>query len=437
MLNFVISGWEGGVSFSKYRGITNSSALLTNINIRTTPEAISLNQALKLDSGTIITDKPIRILQAGNDIYAFGDTGNIYKKTSGTWSKVYTGGTPIYDGAYFYEKIYWTTATKLYRCAITSANWATDKEEVSVDNDLENTTYHSMYSVGDHLFICNGRYVATVKVSTEVAVFQKNSLDFNKDWGVRSLNLLKPLLIIGATSSGRSKTFTWDFINSAESWEEVAGLEEGTITEFKEAGGSLIAAIGSKLFYYNGLGSLPIFDFGKDINFASLTFYNGILNLSTSEGIWSFGRKDKNLPQVPVLEYVCSGATALLGTTSQLYVGVQDGVKVIDTTLKATTGTIETLVISEKKKYIFRGVEYYFDKLPASTSIQLYYKNEIDTTWKAFKNASGTAQVANTTNQTFDKVQANEQVKELQIKIVLTGHLNTSPTLRSVKILFD
>lgn len=436
--------FKGGQSYNKYEGIENSFAYLQGINIHDNSRAVTVNQALTKISGSTVTDKVIKFVEVGSNVFGFGNSGCIYKISGSTVTKVYTDTNgAIQDAAYFYGKLYWTTSTKLSRCDATSSDFDTDTDHNW--QTLETSNYHLLYPIGNRLFIANGRYVATVS-NTEA--FVSNSLDIESDWTVRCLSLIKPLLLIGSSGDGRSKCLTWDFINAADSFEEIPGLESGEITQFLEISGAVAAIIGSKLYWYNGILDDPLYDFNQDIEQGAITIYDNMIHLATPKGVYSFGKKNRNYSTVPNLEYITSQGVdvtaigAIHGTSSNLYVAWENessyGIDYIDSTAKQSQGIIETLAISEGYTLSPKRVSIYFDPLPADTSIQVKYKTDKDTSWQVIKDASGTTTLtASTEDSTKDSFPLGLNCKTFQLQVLLNSDSNNAPTLRSIETDID
>ena len=334
MSKFLINDFSGGIADSPRIGIKDSCARLENINIHDDSRSIVVNQAMKKISSNVVTDFIIKFIQVGSNFFAFGNSGCVYYITGETVTKVYTDSNgAILDAGYFYGYLYWTTADKLGRCIATSttvANWTANANNAW--QNLTSCSYHSLYSVGDRLFIGNKRYIAVV---SDAGVFLANALDIKSDWTVRTLSLVKPLLLIGIESNGLSKVITWNFIIADESYEEALGFEEGIVDGFQNVKGIIYATAGNYLYWFDGITPLKIKELDNPVSLNARTVFNGKFYFATKNGVYSWGRKNKNYPTVLNLEYLTSqGAVdkigALLGNASQLYVGWQNGIQYLN-----------------------------------------------------------------------------------------------------------
>ena len=205
--------------------------------------------------------------------------------------------------------------------------------------------------------------------------------------------------------------------------------------------------IGKKIFYYNGINNDPLYTFDDTIAHGSHTIYDNMIYLATKKGVYSFGKKNRNYPTVPNLEYITSQGVdvdaigAIHGTSSTLYVawkkGLTYGIDMIDANTKQAQGILETLVLSEKGTLRVEKAEFFFDKLPANTSIQIKYKKDGDVDWQVIKDPDGNALITTSNSLTKDKVPLGFQCKTLQFQILLNSSGNNAPTFRGIEVYID
>jgi len=257
------------------------------------------------------------------------------------------------------------------------------------------------------------------------------------------MNLLKPLLLIGVSGNGVSKLLTWNFIAGDDSFEEVPGLEESTITNFIATAGALVASIGSKLFYYNGILDSPLKTLDSSIALGAMTNFNSMIHIGTKHGIYSLGKTNLSYNTSLNLEYVTSQGTpvtaigAICGNAGVLYCGWENsgifGIDIIDTANKATTGIIDTLVLRDNGKMSISKIKIYFDLLPTGTSIQVQYKKDGDTSWNNITNPDTAATITTTSaTLTSDEIPLGVVCDEIQFRIILNSSGNTAPTFKGL-----
>lgn len=433
-----IRQFNGGIADSKEAGIENSFASGIGLNIHKNPRALEVNQALVKDSGTTVTDLVIKMVRVGSKVYAFGDTGKVYKKESGVWSNIYTDPNgEIKDAAYFYGYLYWTTAGKLGRCIETSANWSAD----AAPNwqVLNSSSWHPILVVpkSDLMCVGNDRYVATVN---DTGVFVSDALDLFYGWTVKCLTLLKPLLMIGAVNNERAELFTWDLESS--SYEPIEGWEEKDVNAFFKTGGITYLFAGENLYWFNGVSAAPVKTLPSVVRPGAIDAYKKMMVFGTTEGLFDWGRKNKNYPLVLNSPFVISTGSvqnidigAVLGG-SDLYIAWKDGanygIDTIDSANKLAQGLYESLVFEGDNYFQGFNLQLFFEKLPTGCSIQPKAKIDDDDTWQTIKDSAGNALLANTLNSRQMSFPFNERFERLQLRLELNTSGNSSPTLKKV-----
>ena len=97
--------WSGGLADYAKEGIADSYLFGQAIDYRTDPNSLTLLPASLKESGSVVTDfvKWMDTVSSDLSVYAFGDTGNLYKRTSaGSWSNLHTFANSHGNGlAYF------------------------------------------------------------------------------------------------------------------------------------------------------------------------------------------------------------------------------------------------------------------------------------------------------------------------------------------------
>lgn len=118
----VTIGASGGISQNSKSGLPFSFRFAKNLNIYTDNDSITLNPKLIKVSGSIVTDLVTwmtDVYPSSTDKYAVGDTGNIYKITSGEVWTLDRSGVTIGNGAagqgigYLPDAMWYATATTL------------------------------------------------------------------------------------------------------------------------------------------------------------------------------------------------------------------------------------------------------------------------------------------------------------------------------------
>lgn len=157
-----------GQADSIYSGPTGSLAEAVGVDLFSTPGVVKAAQSMVKESGAIITDFcQWKILASDGNAYFFGDTGNVYKRTTaGVWSKCYDDSAAILGAEEFDGYIYWATATALHRITValasSEATWTTFDVGDVFPATLTTSSWHPMVKSGLYLIIGNATQFATV-----------------------------------------------------------------------------------------------------------------------------------------------------------------------------------------------------------------------------------------------------------------------------------
>lgn len=99
------TNFSGGIADSVKVGTQNSVAFLRGLDHRTDASSLQISPKAIKDSGSTVTDFVMWGVRACDNLWFYGDSGNLYKKNlSGTWSLEHTAGNSSGNGlAYFGE----------------------------------------------------------------------------------------------------------------------------------------------------------------------------------------------------------------------------------------------------------------------------------------------------------------------------------------------
>src|SRR3990167_2277405 len=94
----------GGISdYEKEQQAESSVAFSRNIDLRSDPRSFKLNPKTVKESGSIILDLPKWADRISDDVFVYGDTGNIYQRNSSTsWSLLRQIGASQGNGLAYY-----------------------------------------------------------------------------------------------------------------------------------------------------------------------------------------------------------------------------------------------------------------------------------------------------------------------------------------------
>src|SRR5574337_222722 len=151
---YKLQGFRAGLADDAYKGVAGSFRFGYGLDIRSGSDTLKCNQALKKNSGSVVTDLILFFVPASNGkLYGFGDTGRIYRKAVITdpWELVYTDPNGKITGAGEYTNnngsgtyqpyLYWATETTLKRLPL-SGSWSSDVQVFGALNG--DPSWHTM-----------------------------------------------------------------------------------------------------------------------------------------------------------------------------------------------------------------------------------------------------------------------------------------------------
>ncbi len=407
--SYRIKGFRGGIADDAYKGVAGAFRFGYGLDIRNGGDTLKCNQALKKDSGDVVTDLILFFVPATNGkLYGFGDSGNIYSKDTPTsaWVLKYSDPDGKIMGAAEYTNndgsdnyvayLYWATETKLKRIDLTGS-FATDVETFQTLNG--DPSWHTMTMACGVLQICDGRYLAMVDYEGN---FNLTALDLIVGNRTKCLLPEDQTVIIGSHKGDKVEEgwlWTWDKVQP--SWILRRMIAEKGINAMIHAEFILIqAGISGSLYFWDTANLLRI----KQIpclgwvNPGAAANYKGmpLLGVTGSEncGVYSYGRLNKNesyalnlewIPSHGKLEDVEIGAITMYG--DQPFVSWQDdddfGVDTVDENNKAEA-RYEGLVFDAGEPELqkgFRHIKLLTKPLPEDCSIEVFYRVNEEGEW--------------------------------------------------------
>ena len=462
--SYTIRHFNGGISDLSDKGVRGAFRFGYGINLRNTSSALSCNQKLKKDSGTVVTDL-IRFGVAGTDgsWYGFGDTGKIYKRTSaGGWSLVYTDpdgpilGASEYihnngSGSYV-SHIVWATQTKLKKI-VTSAGFGSPTTITTFENGFAGE-FHTMLEALGVLMICDADYLAMLDYEGAV---NKKALQF--PGGIYSKALIDQgdIVVIGTSEKEQQRRgllFTWNKL--ADSWLTKKDMQAQGVNSLNFLEGGLMIQTGEELKYWDTANLLPLKQLpggGETLPGASGEYRSiGMFGVQggTLNGVYGYGRRDKNSPFALALEYIPSHGAYTdpadqIGCVSnhqgEMLVSWKDdsagtyGVDIIDADNKAVA-LYQSLEIDANTPYADKRwpqIKLVTRPLPAGTSIGVRAKTINDDDWQTCK-MDDQSTLMNTAGQKkgiFNVVGAGHG-EIIEVELLLTPSGNATPEVISL-----
>jgi len=454
-MKFEIKSFRGGKSDYDDRGIYGSYKASKNLDIHGLSDVLTCNQALVADgnANSIVTDLILFFVNGSDgNTYGFGDTGKIYKRTSGAvWSVVRTDPDgritgalefPLINGSSY---IWWTTATKLH-CKLLpgAANWSdTDTTvlgQTYPKTNLTSATWHSMANADGALMICNKYELAMIgydgSYTPSAVTLRPGSISKAiTEYG-------RSVLAGGGDGVQESHLFTWEV--EALSWINKNKIPEATINTIVKSELMLMSAGTNGLYYSDMTNTIPVAILdgysnpGGGVEKGGLALF-GLFGGSWS-GLWSYGRIKKNESHVLNLEaYIDAdeiGAICKVG--QQPFISYQKGathaVRKLDTATKAVAEYYSLDLVSPQEA-TWHSIELETGTIPAGCSIEVYYDLDNTGSWTQ---ALMVGDVAAAVNPMRDPIfMVGSYGRLCNLKIVLTPSVNVSPEVAHITVNFE
>jgi len=465
-----INSFRGGIVEQGRLGPRGAFQYGQGLDIRSGEDSLKCQQSLKKDSGSVVTDLPLAIFPSSDGaIYAFGDTGKIYRKSGGTWTLKYTDGDGKITGAIEYVStaeswILYATQTKLKKITLTNAGgtWSGNITTVGTFTNGLSGNLHTMWEALGVIFILDGDTVALYDYQ-DVANFSALLLPTGTQaTTIKDRGSSTDRVVIGSGSVlGKGNIFQWDRL--ADSWFGKKDSQGRVINAMEWLEGGLLAQVGGngQMKYWNLNEFYPFKRIpGTDTsNPGSSCIHNSIVHIGmnggTKNGVYTVGRFDKNDSISLNLEYIPShgkltgteiGAVNSDGET--LYVGWKDGstygIDIIDTENKAPA-VYESMLLNMSKGQMDKLVEVIKIEtisLPAGCSYAVKWRssvltgNEVDT-WNVLDLRNGSDFDQDVDGSTGGAFKCGGQGETFEVRIDLTPNGNLTPEIRSINLYFD
>jgi len=390
--------------------------------------------------------------------YTFGNAGNIYRRyPDGFTRNVYKdpdGGIkgavekPSSDGKTYLQ---WATGTKVMRKILPgSGNW-TDVEVIA--QNLTGTDWHTMKQVGGANYIANGSKLALVGYDDS---FTNDALDLIPGNLAKTLIERNGRAVIGTYKAGYPNKGVNGAIDTEYPLVQIGDDGEIFFANFTDTmpvrrfpGGGRVNPGGVA----NEVDQVEIFDWESTAlswvdhqSLGGMSLWGVFGADSTMNGIFSYGRRNKEQPFSLNLEYAMDvdeiGAVCNVeGTTLASYRSGSDfGVRAVDDTTKAT-GTWEGLEFnSPVKKPInittWKYAEIEMAALPSGCSVSFYYKIDKASSFTQAYVADGSASFSATGGRkAVFRIGGSGRIFEP--KLILTPNANNTPEIYKLSVFFE
>jgi len=468
-----IKDFNGGISPLASKGVKGSFAFGQGLNIREN-NTLKSNQALKKDSGSVVVDLALAMFKSSDGaMYAFGDTGKIYRKASGgSWTLKYTDSDGRISGACEFKStsntfILYATATKLKKITLTNAGgtWSGNITEVGSFSNGISGDFHTMRVAIGVVIICDGDVFAMYDYED---AFNNAALRMPTGTQTRALLDRNDLVITGVKMRTLPEGYFITWRRTEDSWKDKKPAQGNGVNAMSIYEQGIVAQVGTagKLKYWNFGDTVPLTVIpgtasaypGAVAEYGTLPHIG--MNGGSKNGVYSLGRLSLNDPRALNLEYIPSHGKltgteigAMASDDTDLYVAWKDGstygIDITDSANK-TDAIYESLKMDmekEQNEKLIRHVKILLAQpLPAGCSVKVRYRvTRLTTEGQAADDANGwipatMSDERDAINQTgemkgiFDLEGQGEQY-EVRVELYHSG--NTSPEVAGIYTYFS
>jgi hypothetical protein len=471
MPTLLINNFSGGLSSGSKIGLAGSFRFGRGLDIHTDPDILKVSPASTKDSGSVVVDLPVfgASNTTNSNLYFLGNAGNLYKKASGTYTKIATYTTG--QGMGFFNgtgKVIFCSGDREYKLDPAS-------DAITAGRVLDTADWHPVEAFRDKVFIGNGREI----ISTDGSGIDYDSdtigggitLEYGQTvWCMRNIG---DWLFIGCASDNSSLAtyYLWDGFSADFNYSKKLKGEDGINAIDVSDDGSVIISAGKSghLYQLTGLDTtltniktFPLIENDKTIEIypQAMTNYKGrvMMGLSTGtsltaeRGVYSWASHSTQYSKTLNLEYAIStetttGTTTQIGlvfcpNTTDLYVGWADngvyGIDLIDGSGVQATAIYESLIHDNQKPHIRKFYNNFkvnlAKELATGEVITCYYKKDHGS-WTSMGTIDYS--VDGTVFEKTFKPASQIKARDLEFKMVITNSSTTAPEIDSVAIEFE
>ena len=454
-----ITKFYGGLSTGSKVGTEASFPMGMNLDLHSDPDALQVNPNTAKDSGSTISDLVLGMTSEGinNDIYAIGDTGKFYKRTSGSWSLLRTlGGANGQGIGYFNNIIYFSSGNRLG-----TYNPATGAFNESYQA-LTTYTWHPLACFMDKIVVRDGQNLCSVDGS---GIWNGSQLTIDNDYRIKSLEVIGGgnWLAIGTAKEDKtnSKLFLWDGFST--NYNEVVTIQENGINAILNADDVILinAGVRGNLYQYSSshlidIKTFPLVERNKTAYAYpyAVSNYQGhpliAVSAGTSDtvkrGVYSWSRAEKNYPMALNIDFTPShgyltGTSREIGALfsegeNELYIswknGSDYGIDIVDGSNIFASAEYYSLIYDANMP---ENVKYFTDAhirlarpLRTGEAIALYYDKDNSGSWTSIGSIDYAID-GGVVEKSFD-VQIRATTFQYKLVFSITG--STTPAVDSI-----
>lgn len=467
---WLVDRWFGGLSESAKEGPKGSFSNGDRLDIRSDLNSVTAGIKTTKDSGSIVTDLPKWIEHdAVNDkTYAYGDDGEWYIETSGSWVKQTTLTTAAGQGMRIWnDYVYFRKNAALSRYGVLSGS-PTLTQSWQTSNVQTEAIHGPIVEFLGNLYFANGRYLGEWNDTT----WTYNKITLPIGWKIRTMAVLGEELVmggwIGSNVYDYSKGFLWFWNGTDTSVTNFLEVSEGAVNSMYVVDNLLYFVAGSvgNLYVYTGqtiklrqLTNLLATDDYVEVFPGAMATHKGDLMIGLAgktdsaditQGVYSYSRTSKNYPRAMNIDHIIStgtktGATLKIGAVNsvgpnELYVGWEDttatnGIDKVSGTSPYTTALWHSLWFDNGSPYSVKEldqIKFTFKPLAASESFDFYYRLDRASGWTTL----GTADTDDATEVVYP-ITPMKTFKEIQLRADIKTSGSTASDLLSSAVSFS
>src|SRR3990167_6372149 len=159
---FLIDQYFGGQSEASKRGVKGSFLYGDRLDPRSDLDSLTIGIKTTKQSGSVIDDLPkwIEHDAVNDDTYAYGDDGNFYSESSGTWTALTTPSTAAGQGMRIWnDYVYLRKTSAVATYGPLSGSPSLTQSHATITGNIQTENDHApINEFLGNLYFANGRY---------------------------------------------------------------------------------------------------------------------------------------------------------------------------------------------------------------------------------------------------------------------------------------
>ncbi len=255
---WVIDRFYGGSSEAQKEGPKGSFLYGDRLDIKSDMTSVSAQVKSTKDSGTVVTDLPkwIEHDPVNDKTYAYGNDGEWYIETSGTWVKQTTLSTAAGQGMHIWnDYAYFRKTSAVASYGPLSGSPTLTQSHATITGNIQTEALHG--PIADflgNLYFANGRYLG----EWDGAIWTYNKITLPIGWKIRTMAVLGENLVMGGWMGTNvydyDKGFLWLWNGTDTSVTSFLEISEGAVNSMQVVDNLLYFVAGSvgNLYVYTG-----------------------------------------------------------------------------------------------------------------------------------------------------------------------------------------